>query len=190
MVKVRNDACIRRLAWRSLRANQARNTAAILAIALTALLFTALFTIMLSVNTSFQESNFRMVGGYAHGSFKKLTPEQYDELKTDPMIREYGLHRTLGAAADECFSKTNVELHYLDRTAAEWSYCTPEYGTAPAEGSDEAAADLAVLQYLGIEPEAGTRFTVRLEIGGAVTEQTFSLSGWWESDGRPPRISS
>ena len=81
MVRVKNSACVRRLALKSLRANRARNTAAVLAIALTSLLFTALFTITMSVNASFQESNFRMVGGYAHGSFKRLTPEQYDELK-------------------------------------------------------------------------------------------------------------
>ncbi|MBR7190236.1 MAG: ABC transporter permease, partial [Oscillospiraceae bacterium] len=182
MVRVKNSACVRRLALKSLRANRARNTAAVLAIALTSLLFTALFTITMSVNASFQESNFRMVGGYAHGSFKRLTPEQYDELKTDPLIKEYGLHRFLGGAEDSCFAKTNVEIHHWDHKAAEWSYCVPTVGSVPAEGSSEAAADLAVLRYLGVEPEIGARFTVTLEIDGVATEQTFSLSGWWEGD--------
>ena len=182
MVRVKNNACVRRLAWKSLRANKTRNAAAILAIALTALLFTVLFTITMSINASFQESNFRMVGGYTHGSFKRLTPDQYDELKADPLIKAYGLHRFLGGAVDDCFAKTNVELHHWDQTAAKWSYCVPTNGAAPAEGSNEAATDLAVLQCLGIEPKIGTLFTVTLEIGGVTTEQTFALSGWWESD--------
>ena len=182
MVNVKNNACVRRLARKSLRANKTRNAAAILAIALTALLFTALFTIGMSINASFQESNFRMVGGYAHGSFKRLTPDQYDALKTDPLIKASGLHRFLGGAVDDCFAKTNVEVHHWDQTAAKWSYCVPTNGAAPAEGSNEAATDLAVLQYLGIEPKIGTLFTVTLEIGGVTTEQSFALSGWWESD--------
>lgn len=182
MIRVKNNACVRRLAWKSLRANKIRNAAAILAIALTALLFTALFTIGMSINASFQESNFRMVGGYTHGSFKRLTPDQYDELKADPMIKAYGLHRFLGGAVNDCFAKTNVEVHHWDQTAAKWSYCVPTHGAAPAEGSTEAAADLAVLQCLGVEPKIGALFTVTLEIGGVTTEQTFALSGWWESD--------
>lgn len=34
------------------------------------MLFTALFTIAISINDSFQQSNFLMAGGDAHGSFK------------------------------------------------------------------------------------------------------------------------
>ena len=182
MVQVNNRRCVRQLAWKSLKGDRPRNIAAILAIALTALLFTALFTIAMSINDSFQESNFRMVGGYSHGSFNRLTPEQFEELKTDPLIRISGLHRFLDGAVDECFAKTNVELHHWDRTAAEWAYCVPAVGRAPAEGTDEAAADLTVLRCLGIEPEIGATFSVTLNIGGKTTEQRFTLSGWWEGD--------
>ena len=54
------------------------------------MLFTALFTIAISINDSFQQSNFLMAGGDAHGSFKKLTEEQMETLKKDPLIRETG----------------------------------------------------------------------------------------------------
>ena len=56
-----------------MRASRMRNLIAILAIGLTAVLFTALFTIALSINHSIQEANFRQVGGYSHGGFKYLT---------------------------------------------------------------------------------------------------------------------
>ena len=48
---------------RSLRAFKMRNLIAVIAIMLTTMLFTALFTIAISINDSFQQSNFLMAGG-------------------------------------------------------------------------------------------------------------------------------
>ena len=76
MIQVKNRACVRTVAVRSLWASKMRNLIAVIAIMLTTMLFTALFTIAISINDSFQQSNFLMVGGDAHGSFKKLTEEQ------------------------------------------------------------------------------------------------------------------
>ena len=83
MMQVKNRACVRTVAVRSLRASKMRNLIAVIAIMLTTMLFTALFTIAISINDSFQQSNFLMVGGDAHGSFKKLTEEQMETLKKD-----------------------------------------------------------------------------------------------------------
>ena len=49
-MNVSNHSCIRRLSIRALMANRTRNLVAVLTIALTALLFTSLFTIALSIN--------------------------------------------------------------------------------------------------------------------------------------------
>ena len=72
-MKVSNRKCVRRLSRRSLAANRTRNIVAIVAIALTAMLFTSLFTIAFSINEGFQQANFRQAGGYSHGTFKYLT---------------------------------------------------------------------------------------------------------------------
>ena len=72
-------------------ANRTRNLIAVLAIALTTVLFTSLFTIAMSINDGFQEANFRQAGGYAHGTFKSLTLDQVDALKEDPLVEDYGL---------------------------------------------------------------------------------------------------
>ena len=48
-MNVKNRKCIRKLSWRSLWASRKRNIIAIIAIALTALLFTSLFTIVMSI---------------------------------------------------------------------------------------------------------------------------------------------
>ena len=76
MRHVANRACIRRLSFRAFRANGTRNLIAILAILLTTVLFTSLFTIAMSINNSFEQSNFRQIGGFSHGGFKYLTEEQ------------------------------------------------------------------------------------------------------------------
>ena len=81
MMQVKNRACVRTVAVRSLRAFKMRNLIAVIAIMLTTMLFTALFTIAISINDSFQQSNFLMAGGDAHGSFKKLTEEQMERYR-------------------------------------------------------------------------------------------------------------
>lgn len=79
-MRVKNRKCIRRLSFKSLWASRKRNIIAICAIALTTLMFTSLFTIMLSVNSSYETYNFRQAGGYSDGSFKDLSREQADKI--------------------------------------------------------------------------------------------------------------
>ena len=64
-MKVKNQKCIRRLSYRAVKDSRKENTIAVTAIALTTLLFTALFTIALSLNTSYQTYTFRQIGGYS-----------------------------------------------------------------------------------------------------------------------------
>lgn len=185
-MKVRNRKIIRHLSWKSLSANRTRNIVAILAIALTALLFTSLFTIAMSLNEGFQQANFRQAGGYAHGDFKKLTEAEYNELKDDPMIKEQGLRRYLGSPMEAPFNKEVCEVGYADETLAKLWYMTPEEGRLPEEGTSEAACDTRVLELLGVEPELGTEFTMTFEVDGHETTQTFTLCGWWEKDEASP----
>ena len=73
-MNVSNGKCIRDLSRKSLRANRTRNLIAVLAIALTTVLFTSLFTIAMSINDGIQQNNFRQVGGFSHGGFKYPGP--------------------------------------------------------------------------------------------------------------------
>ena len=181
-MRVANGKCIRRLSFRTLAANRARNLVAILAIALTAVLFTSLFTIALSINEGFQQSNFRQAGGWSHGTFKDLTEEQYAALQDDPLIAQRGMRQFLGMPSDIPFNKSHVEISYCNANTAHWMYCDPVEGRLPQEGTNEAATDLHVLELLGVEPELGAEFTVTFFVDGHETTQTFTLCGWWEYD--------
>lgn len=182
MRHVPNRACIRRLSARSFRANRTRNLIAILAIALTSILFTSLFTIALSINHSFQQSNFRQAGGWNHATLKYLTKEEYEELRSDPIIKQYGMRRFVGMPRKAPFQKSHVEVGYSDATQAHFMFCDPIEGFLPREGTNEAATDTYVLKLLGVEPVLGTEFTITFDVDGKETTQTFVLSGWWEYD--------
>lgn len=67
MLNVANKKIIRKLSFRSFRSNRTRNIVALIAIALTTILFTSIFTVAISMNYSWQQQTMRMVGGSAHG---------------------------------------------------------------------------------------------------------------------------
>lgn len=181
-MNVSNGKTIRLISFKSMKASKMRNVIAVLAIALTTVLFTSLFTVALSINYSFQQSNFRQCGGWNHGTFKYLTQEQADELKSDPLIKEYGLRLFVGMPEKEPFNKSHVEVGYSDAVNAEYMYCEPVEGRLPNEGTNEAATDTKVLSLLGIEPEIGAEFTLTIDVDGRETTETFTLCGWWEYD--------
>lgn len=181
-MKVKNKRCIRTLSLKQFRAAKIRNLIAVFAIALTTLLFTSLFTIALSINDGFQQSNFRQCGGWSHGTFKYLTEEQFEEIKEDPLIKQWGLRRFVGMPSEVPFNKSHVEVGYSDAVQAHWMYCDPIVGSLPKEGTNEAATDTRVLELLGVKPELGAEFTITFDVDGKETTQTFTLSGWWEYD--------
>lgn len=187
MIRVANKGCIRRLGFRSMRAAQTRNLVAVLAIALTTVLFTSLFTIASSINYSFQQENFRQAGGDCHATIKEITWEQVEELRTDPLIKGDFARMFVGMPSEPPFHKSHVELSYLEPAAAPHYFCQPVEGTLPREGTNEAATDTRVLALLGVEPEIGAEFTMTFNLDDLTSNpipvtRTFTLSGWWEYD--------
>lgn len=187
MIRVANRGCVRRLGFRSMKAAQTRNIVAVLAIALTTVLFTSLFTIASSINYSFQQENFRQAGGDFHATVKRITWEQVEELRTDPLIKEDFARLFVGMPSEVPFNKSHVEVSYMEPAAAPHYFCEPVEGTLPREGTDEAATDTHVLALLGVKPEIGAKFTVTFNLDDGTSHpipvtRTFTLSGWWEYD--------
>ncbi|MDE7176266.1 MAG: ABC transporter permease [Lachnospiraceae bacterium] len=181
-MNVSNRKCIRRLSVASFKAAKVRNIITIAAIALTTILFTVIFTVAMSIKHGFEQSNFRMAGGYNHGSFKFLTEEQFEELKDDPLIKEYGLRIHCGMPEKAPFHKSHVEVGYYDDNVAKWMFLQLKEGRFPQEGTNEAATDLRVLSLLGVEPVIGNEFTMTFMVDGEETTETFTLCGYWDYD--------
>ena len=79
MLNVSNGSCIRRLGLRSMGAARTRNIVAVLAIALTTVLFTSLFSIAASLNASFQQQNFRQADPDGRGQHQHRQQQERQE---------------------------------------------------------------------------------------------------------------
>ncbi len=189
-MKVKNGACIRKLSRKTIWASRKRNLIAIAAIALTALLFTSLFTIALSIMKSNEVYSFRQMGGYCHGTFKEVNEEQAAAIAAHPKVKESGLRTVGGYAVTGVFAKAPGELSYMTDNCATWSYAQPAVGRTPRSGK-EITMDTNALAQLGIEPALGAQVTLKFTVGyGEPAEyektDTFTLVGWWEYDGLAP----
>ena len=181
-MKVTNKKVIRRISFETMKAGRLKNLVAIMAIALTTVLFTALFTILLSMKDGYEAQNFRQVGAYSHGEFKYLTEEQVREFSADRDIKEYGLRRFVGMAKEAPFNKYQVEISYCDANTAKWMFLEPVEGSYPEEGTNQAATDTMILSLLGVEPVIGAEFTLSFDVDGTQVTENFVLSGYWEYD--------
>ncbi|MEA4919454.1 MAG: ABC transporter permease [Clostridiaceae bacterium] len=187
MIKVKNRRTIANLSRKSMKANRSRNLIAVIAIALTTILFTTLFTIAGTIVNSFQQETFRQVGGDFHGTFKNVTEEQIEELTSDSLIMKSGARLMLGMPTDPPFNKAHIEVSYMDKTCALGDFCVPEHGALPEEGTNQIACDTRILKLLGVEPKIGTKIELPYYIGAdaghpQLITDTFSLSGWWTYD--------
>ena len=189
-MNVKNRKCIRKLSWRSLWASRKRNIIAIIAIALTALLFTSLFTIVMSINSSYEMYTFRQVGGYCHGTFKEVTEEQIENISAHSNVKAAGKRITVGYMDGGVFAKAPAEVSFMDDNCTEWSFAEPTTGHKPQE-RNEITMDTHALKLLGVEPKVGAEIEMTYTVG-ALSEMpyektdTFTLAGWWEYDDISP----
>ena len=182
MIKVKNRKMVRRLAYKSLKANKLRNRIAVIAIILTTLLFTSLFTVASGVVQSIQKGLMRQVGGDGHAVLKYITNEQYDKVKSHPLIKEISYCMPLcDELENEVFLKRRTEFWYVDEEGLKLQFITLSKGHLPNK-SNEVIADTTTLQLLGVPLEEGAPITLELRIRGEVIKRGFVLSGWWESD--------
>ena len=189
-MNVKNRKCIRKLSWRFLWASRKRNMIAIIAIALTALLFTSLFTIVMSMNSSYQMYTFRQVGGYCHGTFKEVTEEQIEKISAHPNVKATGKRITIGYMDSGIFAKAPAEVSFMDDNCTEWSFAAPTVGHQP-QGKKEITMDTYALKLLGVAPELGAEIELTYTVGSLSAmpyEKTdrFTLVGWWEYDDISP----
>ena len=185
-MEVKNGNCIRHLSFKTLMSAKKRNIIAVLAIALTALLFTSLFTIVMSINETNQNYQFRSVGGYAHGAFKDVDEDQIAVLSAHPDVKAVGVRTVLGLATQGAFEKDYAEVSYMDDNNAKWSFSQPTVGRTPKSGN-EITMDTKALELLGVKPELGAQVKVtytladKEQMGWDITD-TFTLVGWWDYD--------
>lgn len=189
-MKVRNSKCIRHLSYKTMMASKKRNIIAIIAIALTTLMFTALFTVVLSINTSYQNYLSRQVGAYSHGCFKEVSEEDIEKITGHRMIKEAGARTVIGIVDEIPFNKETAEVSFMDANCTKWSYALPSEGHMPRK-EDEISMDRKALELLGVEGKIGEKITLTYKLYGKNGEgekitDTFTLVGIFEYDALLP----
>lgn len=166
------------LARRSFSAGRIRNLIAVLAIALTAVLFTSVTTIGLGTYESLTLSMQLLKGSKSDGDFRNMTAEQFEALSDADFIREYGLRMPVGFLTNT--DRHNIELDVMDETEAELLFCNPSHGSMPQSADEIVTSDLA-LRDLGAEPKVGETVTIEFTAHGKDYSMDMVVSGWYEA---------
>ncbi len=174
------------LSQRLFQKNKGRNLVAILAILMTTMMFTALFTLAQSMSENLVAMTFRQTGYDAQVSFKSIKPEQAKILAGHPNVKEVGESTVLGLAENKALAGKQVEIRQADDSYANHSFSMPTTGHMPVN-KNEAALDTLTLKRLGIEPKLGEKVTLewRKDLSDPEAEKissTFTLCGFWEGN--------
>lgn len=194
MVKVENQDTLWLLTMRFLKMNRRRNQIAVMAIVLTTMLFTSLFTGAVSMTLSRLEADKKTYSSWSHVILQDVTGEEAqrvsDILKNNSSVERFGVDIFVGTLQDERIL-FQTEVRSADADAAE-SFCNaPIQGRLP-ENEDEIALSSLVLDALGIPYEKNGKISdnkIRLTIAldnadgaEALVTRDFYLCGWWQGD--------
>lgn len=180
----RTASILQTLKKRSFIHNRNRNLVAGLAILMTSMMFTTLFTLAQSMSKNAMEMYSRQSGTTAHASAKNISDDQIKQIAAHPLVASYGWSIVLGFGENEELSGRQLEIRYASDIYAQSAFAFPETGRMPQE-RDEIALDTATLKRLGITPSLGETVTLKWRKDTAsseVTSSTFTLCGWWEGN--------
>lgn len=111
-----NKKFIRTLSNNCLKANKIRNAIALLAIMLTALLFTAVATILQGTQISVREQTIRQSGTRFMASIKFTTAEKTKELMEDPLWENVSVERVLWKIVNQELMDISVNMAWMEET--------------------------------------------------------------------------
>lgn len=176
-----NSKIILTLSSKSIKSNKNRNFFAIVAIALTSLLFTTLFTLLVSSIKTIEQQTMRQIGTSAHAGFKYLTVDKFNKIKNHNLIREDGYNVFIGNSKDEKLIKRQVEIRYTSDNDAKMGFTYPTTGKMP-QAENEIAVDTIILNMLGIPHKLGQVVPLEYNINDKIFKTDFILCGFWEGD--------
>ena len=173
-----NTEVIKRLSKQYFKKNKVRNRVALLAIILTAFLFTSIISLAFNMASTIQLSLQMQKGSKADGTLGYMTEEQYERLANSDFVEKAGHRRIIGYASNT--SSHSIEINYADGVQQELTFCVPAHGAAPEKANEIATTNLA-LKALGVEPKVGAEVPLEFELRGKTYHYDMVLSGWWEA---------
>lgn len=174
---------ITNLANKNFKAAKTRNIISIIAIILTTLLFTSVFTLGVGVVEQIEFNTMHQVGSSAHGIIKFLTQQEYEIIKDHSLIEEIGYEKVIGEIENEELMKQTTFISGADKNTIKMNFAEPLKGSVPIT-EDEILVDNQTLQLLGIPLEIGSNVPLKFSVEGIEYEKEFILSGYYVRDPR------
>lgn len=181
MLKVSNRKVIRNLAIRTIRANKKKNRGLIVAVMLTTILFTALFSIGVSLVKTTQRTTMRQVGGESMAGLKYCLRQDYEKLSGDPKVKNISYRIFVGSLENPELNDLSTEVYYATDDNAKEIFAFPSAGHMP-EREDDIALSSLVLEKMGIPKELGQTVSLIITTGEQTYQEDFRLCGFWEGD--------
>ncbi|BBF45346.1 ABC transporter, ATP-binding protein [Lachnospiraceae bacterium KM106-2] len=180
MVKVENRKTLHKLAMRSLKKNKKRNVIAIIAIFITTILFSAVFTLSYSLKKSFYLSQKQDQGDRSHLSLCDATKEEMERvekvLKKDPQIQSFSSGNLIGSVKYGELEDDNIEVWY-GKEKFEYDYFGEAIEGHLPKKKDEIVCSNKTLKVLKASPKLGAKVTLNIKIGKKKVKRTFIVSG-------------
>ena len=181
MIRVGNRKIVGKLAVRSFYADRTRNIIAVIAIALTALLFTSLFTMGSGMVKSMQRADMILSGGEGHARINYMTESEYTTISNHPLINQIAYCRKLADSVDNgSLIKRHTEFWYYDDIGMKYGFVEPTSGHKP-EAENEIITDTMTLEMLGVPQKLGSHIKLDFTVHNKKVTRDFVLAGWWNS---------
>lgn len=179
-MKVNNKKALSRLSLRSLLASKKQNFITVLAILLTTVLFTSLFTVFFSLKGTLQLQQCKEYGNSSYAMVYAADEDIADRLQGIADVENVGRMITLGITDDR------LNVAWMDDMAAEMSFSKPESGRLP-ESSYEVVVSSDYLKSIG-GGDIGSQITIDYKVVGLASScdmsETFTVCGISGGDSR------
>lgn len=169
---------LKTLTRRTFAANRGQNFIAVLAIALTATLFTSVTTIGAGTMQSLSLTMQMLKLSRGDAELHNMSLEQFEALKKEDFVKNAGMRMPVAFLSNTI--RHNVELDVMDETEAELVFASPTHGRFPQAANEVVTSDRA-LRDLGAEPETGAEITIAFTAHGKEYVLPMVVSGWYES---------
>ena len=177
-----NGAVIKKLSGRYFKASKSRNIIAIIAIILTTILFTTIFTLGSGLLDTVHDQNIRKAGGDGQAALSYISDEVYNNVVGNPLIDRIAYTKAVTyKLKNPGLARWRSDIWYMDDTALEFARYTPTTGRRP-EAENEIIADTKTLEALGVPARVGETVSLAYEVKGIVYTTDFTLCGFWETD--------
>lgn len=177
-----NGAVIKKLSGRYFKASKSRNIIAIIAIVLTTILFTTIFTLGSGLMDTVHDQNIRKAGGEGQAVLNYISDEVYNDIAGSPLIDRIAYTKAVSyRLKNPGLERWRSDLWYMDDTALEFARYTPTTGHRP-KAENEIIADTKTLDALGVPAQIGETVSLTYEIKGKSYTTDFTLCGFWETD--------